>query len=158
MLRRLALSYNIPGAASIELDHLVLDINGTLTDRGELIDGVAERIGRLAESVEIHLVSSDTRGTLSDLADRLNAHAVSVPNGGAKREFVERLGTERCAAIGNGMNDLELLDTVRLGIAVIGPEGAAASTVAAADAVCTDIRAALDLLLDDSLLISTLRP
>ena len=108
--------------------------------------------------MKIHLVSSDTRGTLSDLADRLNANAVSVPNGGAKREFVERLGTERCAAIGNGMNDLELLDTVRLGVAVIGPEGAAASTVAAADAVCIDIRAALDLLLDDSLLISTLRP
>ena len=35
MLRRLALSYNIPGAASIEVDHLVLDINGTLTDRGD---------------------------------------------------------------------------------------------------------------------------
>jgi hypothetical protein len=47
---------------------------------------------------------------------------------------------------------------VRIGIAVIRPEGAAAPTVAAADIVYTDIRSALDLLLDDSALISTVRP
>jgi soluble P-type ATPase len=41
---------------------------------------------------------------------------------------------------------------------VIRPEGAAAPTVAAADIVYTDIRSALDLLLDDSALISTVRP
>jgi hypothetical protein len=32
--------FEIPGAAAIELEHLVLDVNGTLTHRGDLIPGV----------------------------------------------------------------------------------------------------------------------
>jgi soluble P-type ATPase len=136
----------------------VLDLNGTLTDRGELIDGVEQRLRRLATSVEIHLVSSDTRGTLAGLADRLGTSAELIAAGSAKGEFVKGLGARRCAAIGNGLNDVELLEAARLGVAVIGPEGASASTIAAADVICTDVGSALDLLLDVSVLISTLRP
>lgn len=154
----MTLRYEIPGGALIELDHLALDINGTLSDRGTLIEGVESGLGRLAESVEIHLVSSDARGTLDEISGRLGANPVAAPTGTAKREFTERLGAERCAAIGNGRNDVELLEAVRLGIVVVGPEGASATAVAAADIVCTGIQSALDLLLDPKTLGSTLRP
>ncbi len=42
----------IPGQSPIVLRHLVLDATGTLSARGELIDGVAERLARLAEHLE----------------------------------------------------------------------------------------------------------
>jgi len=44
-----------------------------------------------------------------------------------------------------------------LGIAVVGPEGAAGAAVGAADVVVTDIRTALDLLLRPRRLVATLR-
>ncbi len=67
------------------------------------------------------------------------------------------LGPERCVAIGNGANDAAMLEAAALGIAVVGPEGAAASAVGNADVVCTSITDALDLLLDERALIATLR-
>jgi soluble P-type ATPase len=63
MLRR-----EIPGAGSFELDHLLLDVNGTLADRARLIDGVEERIARAREELEIHLLSADTLGDLDNTA------------------------------------------------------------------------------------------
>jgi soluble P-type ATPase len=148
----------IPGSEPIALDHLLLDLNGTLTDRGELIDGVEDRLGRLRSELEILLLSADTLGTLDALARRLQIEARRVLDGSEKRELVERLGPDRCAAIGNGRNDAEILGTVRLGLAVIGPEGASVATLSAADIVVTSILVALDLLLERSLAASTLRP
>jgi soluble P-type ATPase len=63
MLRR-----EIPGGESFELDHLLLDVNGTLANRARLIDGVDERIARVREQLEVHLLSADTIGNLDETA------------------------------------------------------------------------------------------
>jgi P-type E1-E2 ATPase len=154
----MSLLYDIPGTTAIELEHLVLDVNGTLTDRGQLIDGVAERIERLRDQVEVHLLSADTRGLVGDVGRQLALPAQSVGSGEEKSAFLERLGPARCAAIGNGLNDAAMLRTARLGIAVLGPEGASAVTLDAADVVCPSIGTALGLLLEPLTLASTLRP
>jgi P-type E1-E2 ATPase len=149
---------DIPGSEPLRLDHLVLDVNGTLTDRAELIDGVEERVRRLREALEVRLVSADTRGNLDAIAETLGLAAERISRGEEKRAYIERLGAERCAAIGNGANDEPMLRAARLGIAVLGREGASATSVRAADVVCTSIVDALDLLLDRDALASTLRP
>lgn len=148
----------IPGAESFELEHLLLDVNGTLANRARLVDGVAERIGRAREQLAVHLLSADTLGNLDETAAQLGVIAERVRNGTEKRDYAQRLGPERCAAIGNGNNDVPMLETVRLGIAVIGPEGAGAGALAAADAVCGSILDAFDLLLEADTTSSTLRP
>ena len=150
--------YEIPGAPLLVLDFLLLDVNGTLTDRGELIDGVAERLQLLAADLPITLLSSDTRGTLDGLGQFLGLEAVRVARGEEKRAIVAERGAQRCAAIGNGANDAPMLAAAALGIAVVGPEGAGSAAVRAADVVCASILAALDLLLDPRVLASTLRP
>jgi P-type E1-E2 ATPase len=154
----LALTVDIPGSEPLRLDHLVLDVNGTLTDRAELIDGVEERTRRLSQVLEVKLLSADTRGNLDAIAETLGLDAERISRGEEKRAYIERLGAERCAAIGNGANDEPMLRTARLGIAVIGREGASATSVRAADVVCSCIIDALDLLLDPDALASTLRP
>jgi soluble P-type ATPase len=60
-------------------------------------------------------------------------------------------------AIGNGANDRLMVARAELGIAVIGPEGAAATTVAAAAVVCPTIASALGLLINPMRLVATLR-
>jgi P-type E1-E2 ATPase len=153
-----ALSFDIPGSGPLRLDYLVLDVNGTLTDRATLIDGVEERIRRLRQALEPRLVSADTFGSLDAVAERLGLRADLISRGEEKRAHVERLGAERCAAIGNGANDEGMLRVARLGIAVVGGEGASAASLRAADVICRSIVDALDLLLNEDALASTLRP
>ncbi|HXF97501.1 MAG TPA: HAD family hydrolase [Gaiellaceae bacterium] len=147
----------LPGAGALALEHLVLDLNGTLTDRGRLLDGVAARLAELARRLDVHLLSSDTFGTLGAVADALGVEATAAATGADKVRVLERLGAERCAAIGNGANDAGMLAAAALGIAVVGPEGAAGSALRAADVVCRSILEALDLLRDERALVATLR-
>ena len=135
----------------------MLDLNGTLTNRGELIDGVAERLARLGAQLEVHVLSADTFGTLPAATAELGARVHTISSGDDKARHVLELGADRCAAIGNGANDVAMLDAAALGIAVVGPEGAAASAVRDADIVCASILDALDLLLDERALVATLR-
>lgn len=153
----MAIRIDTPGAARLELKHLLLDVNGTVTDRGGLIEGVAERLEALREAVSVRLVSADTFGTLADIAQALGVDHVHAQMGADKLALVDELGAASCAVIGNGANDAQALHAAGLGIAVLGPEGASGAALAAADVVCLSIVDALDLLLDERVLVATLR-
>jgi soluble P-type ATPase len=153
----MTLSVEIPERGPLELEHLVLDVNGTLTNRGVLLDGVAERLARVGETLAIHLLSADTFGSLERVAAELEGSFARVVSGEDKLRAVRELGPERCAAVGNGANDEAMLAAAALGIAVVGPEGAAGAAVRAADVVCASITDALDLLADERALVATLR-
>lgn len=147
----------MPGEPPLVLEHLVLDLNGTLTNRGELIDGVAERLAELALDLDVRIATADTYGAAGSIAGQLGIPVETIGNGDDKERLVRFLGAERTAAIGNGRNDIPMLQAARLGIAVIGPEGAAGAAIAAADVLCTRMTDALDLLLDQRTLGATLR-
>ena len=136
----------------------MLDVNGTLTNRGELIDDVESTLRRLQATLELHLLSADTFGSLTRVAATLGVRSRIIRDGAEKAAVARELGARHCAAIGNGANDSGMLAEAALGIAVLGPEGAAAATIAAADVVCGSIGAALQLLLDERALAATLRP
>jgi P-type E1-E2 ATPase len=153
----LAIAVEIPGRGSLRLEHVVFDVNGTLTNRGAVIDGVAERLAELRERVDVHLLSADTFGALQAVAGELGVRAQAITDGQEKAQAVRALGPERCAAIGNGANDASMLEAAALGIAVIGPEGASSRALLAADVLCASIVSALDLLLDARALVATLR-
>jgi soluble P-type ATPase len=154
----MTLSIPIPGRAELRLEHLILDVNGTLTNRGDLLDGVEARLARLRGTLEIQLVSADTFGTLGAIADRLTVAAVRAGSGEDKVRVLDDLGRDRCAVIGNGANDALALEAAALGVAVIGPEGASAAALRSADVVCASTADALDLLIDPVALSATLRP
>jgi P-type E1-E2 ATPase len=149
--------FELPGEAPLRLEHLILDLNGTLSDRGELIPGVAERTAVLSRNLQLHLVTADTFGTAAALGKSLGLRVRTIQTGVDKAEFVARLGADSTAVIGNGRNDEPMLRAARLGIAIVGPEGAASATLRAADIVCGSITDALDLLIDERLLVATLR-
>jgi P-type E1-E2 ATPase len=151
---------DIPGFGALELTHLVLDLNGTLTVDGALVPGVAERLEALRRHLAVHLVSADTRGNAARLAAGLGVALEPLPATGqaeAKAELIRTLGPAGCVAVGNGRIDVPMLTLARLGIAVVLAEGAAGAALLAADVVCTDIRDALDLLLLPGRLVATLR-
>jgi P-type E1-E2 ATPase len=152
-----SISVDIPDREPLRLSHLVLDLNGTLTNRGVLLAGVRERLAEIGARLEVHVLSADTFGALGSLASELGLRARLVATGDEKARYVAQLGADTCAAIGNGANDAAMLEEAAIGIAVVGPEGAAGATVRAADVVCGSIADALELLLDARALVATLR-
>jgi len=147
----------IPGRPSRAIAFLLLDVNGTLTRRGMLLDGVAERLETLRPLVEVQLLSADTFSTLPALATQLALPARTVGSGEEKQAVLRDLGPDRCVAIGNGSNDALMLAEAAVGIAIVGPEGCSAEALSACDVVCGSIVDALDLLLDPRALAATLR-
>jgi len=151
---------DIPGWESLELEQLVLDVNGTVALDGEVLPGVAERLAVLSASLVTYLVTADTHGRAAEIAERLRVRLTYIEAGdeaGQKQALVERLGAERVVAVGNGANDAEMLAAAAVGIAVLGPEGLATVTLRAADVVVVRIEDALDLLLRPQRLVATLR-
>jgi P-type E1-E2 ATPase len=146
-----------PGREAMALDFLLLDVNGTLTDRGTLIDGVGDRLHALRGRLEARLLSADTFGTLDAISRALRVPAQLAPSAAEKVAILRTLGPGRCVAIGNGANDAEMLTTAAVGIAVIGPEGASGAVLAACDVACRSILDALDLLSEPRTLAATLR-
>jgi P-type E1-E2 ATPase len=150
----------IPGRESIVLKHAVFDVNGTLAVDGELIEGVSERLGILAGSLTIHMITADTHGKQHAIDDRLGITAVRMTPGHEreqKAEFINRLDRHHCAAVGNGANDVLMLETAVLGIAVLGHEGLYFEAARAADVLAPSILDALDMLIHPARLVATLR-
>ncbi len=155
----MAITIEIPGRGTLRLAHLVLDVNGTLACDGVLEPGVAERIARLRERLEVHLLTADTHGGQAAIDRALSLSAVRVRPGqerAQKAAFLRALAGES-AACGNGANDVAMLEAAALGIAVLGREGLCREALAAADVLCASGADALDLLLHPARLRATLR-
>jgi P-type E1-E2 ATPase len=152
---------HIPGREDIQLEYAVFDVNGTLAVDGQLIAGIEPLIAQLRDRLEVRLLTADTHGKQIEIDRLLQLTANRLQPGGHEREqkadYVRALGAQHVVAIGNGGNDVEMLQAAALGIAVIGHEGAAFEALAAADAVTHDIFDALGLLLNPKRLIATLR-
>jgi P-type E1-E2 ATPase len=150
----------LPQREPLRLQYLILDLNGTLALDGQVLPGVPERLTALSQVLDIWLITADTYGTLAAQAPALpvRVHPMAAGAGAAqKAALTESLGVANVAAIGNGVNDAEMLRLAAVGIAVLGPEGLATTCAQAADIVTPNIEAALDLLLHPRRLVATLR-
>jgi P-type E1-E2 ATPase len=154
------LAVDIPGRGPIQLEHLVLDVNGTLAVDGVLIDGVEAALGRLKGDIQIHLLTADTHGRQAELDRQLSLTAVRIPPGGesqAKAAFVRELGAEHVLAMGQGANDAGMLREAAIGVAVVSPEATSLEALNAADLVVPDISSGLALLENPTRLKASLR-
>jgi len=159
---------DIPGFGSLRLKALCSDYTGTLSHSGKLIGGVREKLCQLSQRLDIHVVTSDTRKTartqlqevpLTNLVDEIP----TAEHDEYKRDYLNKLGlsSNEVVVLGNGRNDRLWLKEVRdaggLAIAVDVGEGCAVEAMANAHVFVVGITSALDLLLDESRLVGTLR-
>jgi soluble P-type ATPase len=154
------LRIDIPGRGVFELEHLVLDVNGTIARDGSVVAGVTEGIDGLREQIHIVAITADTHGTAPALRDLLGIDVHVITSGGEaaqKLALVESLGPERVVAAGNGANDVSMLRAAAIGACVIGDEGAAGGAIAVADIVVTGAESLFGLLENPARLVATLR-
>ena len=122
----------ISGHGELKLRHLVSDDTGTLSYRGKLVAGVEDRLRRLSASLDIHILTADTRGTATEQLRGLplQVHILTgADHDVQKRDFAAKFDLRNIAAFGNGANDRLLLKAVKqtggLAIAVDNGEGCA---------------------------------
>lgn len=154
------LTIDVPGLEVFEIEHLVLDVNGTIAHDGRVIDGVPEAIASLSPALRIMAVTANTHGTCSALGGQLGIEVRVIERGReaeAKLDLVDELGADSVVAIGNGANDELMLRSAAIGIVVLGGEGCAAAAARAADVFAGGIGDALGLLVEPMRLIATLR-
>jgi P-type E1-E2 ATPase len=154
------IQFSIPGLGEYHLEHLVMDVNGTLAVDGQLIDGVAAKISLLREQLTIHLLTADTHGRQAAIDQQLGLSAVRIRPGAEaqqKAEYARGLGSEKVAAIGQGANDAEMLAAAHLGICVMSAEGVATEALLASDLVAPTILVALELFEKPLRIVATLR-
>jgi P-type E1-E2 ATPase len=151
---------NIPGKGTIQLEHLVSDVNGTLAVDGQLAEGVPRLLTDLRDRLELHLLTADTHGKQKYIDQRLNLQAARIPPGNEgqqKANYVQELDAQHVIAIGQGANDAAMLKAAAIGICVLSREGAAVETLLSADLVVPDIYTALELLEKPLRLVASLR-
>jgi P-type E1-E2 ATPase len=151
---------NIPGRGLIQLEYLVSDINGTIAVDGHLLEGVTRLINELQDRLEVRLLSADTHGRQSQIERKLNLKMVRIQPGGEqdqKAAYIERIGSQKVIAFGQGANDAGMLKKAVIGICIFSAEGAAVETLNSADLVVPDIETAFELIQKPIRLVASLR-
>jgi len=154
------ISINIPGWGHMEIENIVLDLNGTIATDGEIPSEVKEKLNVLSDNVKVYILTADTQGTASDETSDMGVELLKVSHEDStevKLRVFESLDPTRTVAIGNGNNDRLILKEAALGIAVLGDEGLSASAIKNADIIVKNISDAFDLFLKPKRLIATLR-
>ncbi len=156
---------DIPGFGLLEIRRVVTDYTGTHSFQGVVREGVKTRLARLAEIVEVHVLTVDTFGTVRRELGQLPLHLHFLEDGARqdeqKQRFVLASEPKHVAAFGNGTIDRLILKSVRdaggLAVAVDNGEGCAVETMLSANIFVHGSEQALDLLLEPNSGKATLR-
>lgn len=156
------ISIDIPGRENpLEIEALVLDYNGTIARDGALIEGIPERLIKLTDAVEVYVLTADTYGTVRGQCEPLGVTVRTFPHAGAgvcKEEIVLELRRNaKVCAVGNGFNDVQMMDAAGFAVAVLDAEGMYAGLLPHADVLVRSAGEALDLFLKPDRLRATLR-
>jgi soluble P-type ATPase len=149
----------IPGWGNMDVENMILDLNGTIATDGKIPPEVKEKINSLSKRIKIYVLTADTQGTAGEEVRGMSVELIKIPgetSKSGKPEFLNTLTPETTVAIGNGSNDQLLLKEAGLGIAVLGDEGLSVPALTNADILVKNISHALDLFLKPKRLVATL--
>src|SRR4030042_2762439 len=154
------ITIDIPGWGNIDIENVVLDLNGTIARDGKIPAEVKEKISALSKDVKIYILTADTQRTAREEIRDMKVELVKIAEEDSKKgkfEFIKAVDLEKTVAIGNGNNDQLVLKEATLGIAVLGDEGMSVPAMKNAAIIVKNISDALDLFLKPKRLIATLR-
>lgn len=142
----------------MKIHTIVLDLNGTLSVRGNIVEGIPERLKKLRElGFEIILFTGDQRGNGQSLCDELGIGFKKEKSLEEKEQYFLEYDPETTAAIGNARIDIGKFRHAKLSIATLQSEGIHTGILEYVDIIVPNICDALDLFLDPDALVATMR-
>jgi soluble P-type ATPase len=158
------IAIDIPGFGKLQINAILSDYTGTLSFAGKLSPGVRDRLVRLAQLVDIHVLTADSFGTAEEELQGLPLVCRKLAGPGEdaqKQRYAMELNPRCLASFGNGNNDRLHMKLVKeaggLAVAVDNGEGCAHEAIRNANVIVHDATNALDLLLEPTRLRATLR-
>ena len=106
------ITIEIPGWGNVEVESIVMDLNGTIATDGKIPSKVKEKINALSEKASVYVLTVDTHGTAEEEVKDLNVELVKIPGEESKKgksEFMKTLLPETTVAIKEGMDRFELI-------------------------------------------------
>ncbi len=139
-----------PGHLPLELEFLLLDFEGTLATDRRVHPKTKDKLNLLSKRMKIYIFTRGSPEVVSEALKKVKGEVIYLSDEEAsqgKLNLIRQIGPDRTVAIGNGSDDVFMLEEAALGICVIGTEGAFGEAVGKADVVVTHILDALDFLL-----------
>ncbi len=83
---------DIPGWGNIEIENLVLDLNGTIATDGKIPSEVKEKIKSLSDKAKIYILTADTQGTASEEISNMGVELLKVSEERQYRSEIKSCG------------------------------------------------------------------
>ena len=144
------ISIERPGQSNLEIEFILVDFDGTLASDRRVHPKAKDKINLLSKRSKIYILTKEKKESAEEILKRVKAETIYLKEGEAsqqKLDLLRQLGATRTVAIGNGVDDVPMIEEAGLGIAVMGKEGTSSETMKKADLVFMNILDALDFLL-----------
>ena len=144
------ISIERPGQSNLEIEFILVDFDGTLASDRRVHPKAKDKINLLSKRSKIYILTKEEKESAEEILKRVKAETIYLKEGEAsqqKLDLLRQLGATRTVAIGNGVDDVPMIEEAGLGIAVMGKEGTSSETMKKADLVFMNILDALDFLL-----------
>jgi soluble P-type ATPase len=144
------ISIQRPGMEPLDIHFVLIDLEGTLAMDGRVHPKAKDKVNLLSKRAAIYILTKSDRGKVEETLKKMKVEILYVTEGDSSQQklnVLQRLGSHQTAVIGNGLDDVQIMEHAGLGICVIGKEGLSAEAMAKADLVVTQVLDALDFLL-----------
>ena len=138
------------GQEPLEIDFILLDFEGTLASDRRVHPKAKDRINLLSKRTKIYILTKEEKILMEEVLKKVKAEIIYLMEGEAsqqKLDLLRQLGASRTVAVGNGVDDVPMIEEAGLGISVMGKEGTFSEALKKADVVFMNILDALDFLL-----------
>jgi soluble P-type ATPase len=139
-----------PGQKPLEIDFILIDFEGTLASDRRVHPKAKDKINLLSKRTKIYILTKGEKEVVEETLKKVKAEIFYLTEGETsqrKVDLLRQLGATRTVAIGNGVDDIPMIEEAGLGICVIGKEGTSVEAMKRADVVVSDVLDALDFLL-----------
>jgi len=139
-----------PGQDPIEIEFILIDFEGTLAQDRRVHPKAKDKMNLLSKRTTLYILTKGEKETVEEVLKKVKAEIVYLTEGASsqgKLDLLRQLGETKTVTIGNGVDDVPMLEEAGLGICVISKEGTSSEALTKADIVVSNVLDALDFLL-----------
>jgi len=158
----MAIDIKVPWGEKYTINNVVFDLNGTLANNGEIAETTEALLKELAKLVKIYIITADTHNTAQELKEKIGEFTEIIvlesdEHDLEKARFVHSLGFRETVTLGNGGNDLKMVQEGILSFGIMAGEGIYAPLLSKVDIVVHSIDHAIDMLINPMKIVATIR-